>query len=122
MGEAEGLRAAQARLEDGDPLGALEVLRRLGDALRFRAAGQLLLGRAYYHCAQLERAQEALELSVALDPRNPEARFVLGRTLERRGRPREALKQLRIAAAVSGRADYQRHVDALVATLGSAAA
>ncbi|MFC5995832.1 CDC27 family protein [Pseudonocardia hispaniensis] len=122
MGEAECLRVAQARLEEGDPLGALEVLRRLGPGPRSRATAQRLLGRAYYHCAQLDRALEALRLAVGLDPADTQARFVLGQTLHRLGRPREALKHLRIAAAISGRPDYQQRVDALVAARGSAAA
>jgi tetratricopeptide (TPR) repeat protein len=117
----EQLRAAEERLADCDPLGALEVLRPLGDALRSQPTGQLLLGRAYYLCNELQRAQEALERAVALDPRDGEARFALGRTLERRRLRREALHQLRLAAALTGREEHRQRADAVASALREAA-
>lgn len=121
MGEVERIGSAQQHLDDGDPLGALDVLRSLGDDLHGHATALQVMGRAYYRCAQLDKAQVALERAVALDPDDVQARFALGRTLERRSRPREALRHLRIAAALSGREDYQERVDAVVSALHSAA-
>jgi Flp pilus assembly protein TadD len=117
MSDAERLQEAEQRLVDGDPLGALEVLRPLLDSRRRHPPTLLLLGRAYYHSAQLVRAQAALERAVALDPDDTHARFVLGRTLERRCMFRDALLQLRLAAAISGRADYQERADRVATRL-----
>lgn len=68
---------------------------------------QLLAARAYYHSAQLHRAESALNKVVQLDPTDHYARFVLGRTLQRLGRPAEALTQIRMAAAMNPVPEYQ---------------
>ena len=59
MQETERYRLAEVYLEAGDPLEALRLLEPLADELRTHAGGLLSLGRAYYHSAQLARAQEA---------------------------------------------------------------
>jgi energy-coupling factor transporter ATP-binding protein EcfA2 len=46
----------------------LRLLELLADELRTHAGGQLLLGRACYHSAQLARAQDALERAVEMAP------------------------------------------------------
>lgn len=63
---------------------------------------RLLLARAYYHSAQLSRAE--LELRAILErwPVEDYAQLLLGRTLERQGRAAEAAPHLRIAAAMAG--------------------
>jgi predicted Zn-dependent protease len=63
---------------------------------------RLLLARAYYHSAQLRRAEEQLRLVIDRDPIEHYAHLMLGRTLQRQGRADEAAKWLRMAAAFSG--------------------
>ncbi|MFF1292607.1 MULTISPECIES: tetratricopeptide repeat protein [unclassified Streptomyces] len=48
---------------------------------------RLLLARAYYHSAQLGRAEEQLRQVIDRDPVEHYAHLMLGRTLERQGRP-----------------------------------
>ncbi|WP_405486545.1 tetratricopeptide repeat protein [Streptomyces sp. NBC_00096] len=83
--------ANAARVLDGVAASAPELL-----------APRLLLARAYYHSAQLSRAE--LELRAILDrwPVEDYAQLMLGRTLERQGRAAEAAPYLRIAAAMAG--------------------
>jgi hypothetical protein len=52
-----------------------------------------------------------LRLLVERDPTDHYARFVLGRTLERKGRPDQALPHLRMAAAMHPSAEYQEAVN-----------
>jgi predicted Zn-dependent protease len=63
---------------------------------------RLLLARAYYHSAQLRRAEEELREIIDRDPVEHYAHLMLGRTLQRQGRHDEAAPWLRMAAAFSG--------------------
>jgi Flp pilus assembly protein TadD len=110
MQEIERYRLAEVYLDAGDPLEALRLLEPLTDELRAHAAGQLLLGRAYYHSAQLARAQEAFERVVEMAPTDAYARFALGRTLQRRSRHLEAEVHLRVAAALDPRPEFRELV------------
>ncbi|MFC0110093.1 tetratricopeptide repeat protein [Kibdelosporangium aridum] len=65
-------------------------------------APRLLLARAYYHSAQLRRAEEQLREVVERDPVEHYAHLMLGRTLQRQGRHDEATPWLRLAAALTG--------------------
>ncbi|WP_432010813.1 tetratricopeptide repeat protein [Streptomyces cucumeris] len=65
-------------------------------------APRLLLARAYYHSAQLARAEEQLRAVIARDPVEAYAHLMLGRTLQRQGRDREAAGALRLADAFRG--------------------
>ncbi|MDT3396864.1 tetratricopeptide repeat protein [Streptomyces sp. B1866] len=67
-----------------------------------QVAPRLLLARAYYHSAQLRRAEEQLREVIARDPVEPYAHLMLGRTLERQGRAQDAEPWLRTAAALDG--------------------
>ncbi|MFB7512096.1 tetratricopeptide repeat protein [Streptomyces sp. NPDC056144] len=67
-----------------------------------QTAQRLLLARAYYHSAQLSRAETELRTILERDPVEHYARLMLGRTLERQGRPEEAAPHLRMAAAMAG--------------------
>lgn len=111
------VRLAEAYLEGGDPLQALDMLEPLHEELDGHSAGQLLLARAYYHSAQLGRAQATLEHLVELAPTDHYARFLLGRTLERRNRPAEALTHYQLALAMTGRAEYRDRVELVRARL-----
>ncbi len=68
---------------------------------------QLLAGRAYFHSAQLRRAERAFTRVLELDPADHYARFVLGRTLQRQSRLVEALAQLKMAFAMHPAPEYQ---------------
>jgi Flp pilus assembly protein TadD len=59
-----------------------------------------LLGRAYFHSAQLRRAEETLRRLVELDPCNGWAHEALARTLERQSRPDEAAPFRKLAQAM----------------------
>jgi Flp pilus assembly protein TadD len=110
MQETERYRLAEVYLDAGDPLEALSLLEPLAHELRRHAGGQLLLGRAYYHSAQLARAQDALERAVEMAPTDAYARLVLGRTLQRRSRHEEARVHLRVAAALDPRPEFRELV------------
>ena len=64
-----------------------------------RAAVELL-GRAYFHSAQLGRAEETFRQLIDLDPANGWAYEALARTLERRGRSDEAERHRKLAVAM----------------------
>ncbi|MFI5860121.1 tetratricopeptide repeat protein [Streptomyces sp. NPDC051546] len=65
-------------------------------------APRLLLARAYYHSAQLSKAERELRAVLERWPVEDYAQLMLGRTLERLGRAAEAAPYLRIAAAMAG--------------------
>ncbi|GGZ36620.1 hypothetical protein GCM10010387_33360 [Streptomyces inusitatus] len=81
---------------------AARILRGLVEEAPGQVAQRLLLARTYYHSAQLGRAETELLAVLELDPVEHYARLMLGRTLERQGRPLDAAPHLRIAAAMSG--------------------
>lgn len=81
---------------------AARILDTLADEVPEQVAPRLLLARAYYHSAQLRRAEAELRTVIELDPVEQYARLLLGRTLERQGRDTEAAPHLRLAAALSG--------------------
>ncbi|MEO3812724.1 tetratricopeptide repeat protein [Sphaerisporangium sp. B11E5] len=64
-----------------------------------RAAVELL-GRAYFHSAQLGRAEETFRRLVEIDPCNGWAYQALARTLDRRNRADEAESYRRMARAM----------------------
>ncbi len=105
-------RLAEAHLEHGEPLAAVETLEPMVDELNDVAAGQLLLGRAYFASAQLRRAQQAFERVVALDPTDDYAHFALGRTFERQGVVDSAITHYRLAAAMDARPEYHERLAA----------
>ncbi|GAA4535439.1 CDC27 family protein [Pseudonocardia xishanensis] len=92
-------RMAEGLLNGGRPLEALSMLTPRAEELLETASGAVLLGRAYYHSAQLGRAEKALTRAVALAPTDSFARYLLGRTLQRQSRYAEALPHLKLAAA-----------------------
>ncbi|MFK4071571.1 tetratricopeptide repeat protein [Streptomyces sp. NPDC029674] len=81
---------------------AARILDALADEVPEQVAPRLLLARAYYHSAQLGRAEAALRKVLDLDPVESYARLMLGRTLERQNRPDDAAPHLRMAAALNG--------------------
>lgn len=63
---------------------------------------RLLLARAYFHSARLERAETAVRDVLERAPGEYYAYLLLGRVLQRQRRHDEASGPLRLAAAMSG--------------------
>jgi len=96
--------------EAGDPLGAARILEPVLAAEPGNAGVRLLLARAYFHSAQLSRAEEHLRVLIERDPTDHYALFVLGRTLERQSRSAEALPHLRMASVMHPTEEYEETV------------
>ncbi len=106
MNLLEEYRRATFFFESGDPLGAARLLEPIVEAEPQNAAVRQLLARAYFNSAQLNGAEAQLRALIEHDPSDHYAHHVLGRTLERAGRFREALPHLRLAAAMHQQGDY----------------
>lgn len=101
-------RRATMCFESGDSAEAARLLEPIVEAEPANSAVRQLLARAYFQSAQLTRAEEQLRVLVDRDPSDHYAHHVLGRTLERLNRPSDALRHLRIAAAMyAGNDDYR---------------
>ncbi len=85
--------AAARELEGVLAEASLQPVNGTGDA-------QLLLARAYFHSAQLGRAERAARALIADNPADGYALMLLGRTLQRAGRGEEAAGYLRQAEAL----------------------
>lgn len=81
---------------------AAAILHALAGEIPDQLTPRLLLARAYYHSAQLSRAERELRAILELWPVEDYAQLMLGRTLERQGRADEARPHLRMAAAMAG--------------------
>ncbi|MFI9151573.1 tetratricopeptide repeat protein [Streptomyces sp. NPDC053367] len=99
---AERWERARLLFEAKDYAGAARLLAAVVEEVPEQTGPRLLLARAYYHSAQLSRAEEQLRIIVERDPVEHYAHLMLGRTLERQGRPQEAEPWLRMAAAFAG--------------------
>ena len=103
----ESFRRAEMLIARQRPLDALQALVPVLESQPDSASVQLLAGRAYLNSAQLERAEAAFARVVDLDPADHYARFALGKALHRQGRLGEAHAQLKMAAAMDPRPEYQ---------------
>ncbi|MEU3526835.1 tetratricopeptide repeat protein [Streptomyces sp. NPDC038707] len=101
---AERWERALLLFDAKDYTGAARLLTTVVEEVPEQTAPRLLLARAYYHSAQLRRAEEQLRRIIDRDPVEHYAHLMLGRTLERQGRPEEAAPWLRLAAAFAGEA------------------
>lgn len=99
---AERWERARLFFDARDYTAAARVLTGLVEEVPEQTGPRLLLARAYYHSAQLRRAEAELRTIVERDPVEHYARLMLGRTLERQGRHEEAGSHLRIASALAG--------------------
>src|SRR5690349_16940703 len=97
----EEYRRATFFFESGDPRAAARLLEPIVEAEPHNTAVRQLLARAYFNSAQLNGAETQLRVLIEHDPSDHYAHHVLGRTLERGGRFREALPHLRLAAAMT---------------------
>jgi predicted Zn-dependent protease len=103
----ESFRRAEMLVARSRPLDALQALLPLLEHQPNDVSVQLLAGRAYLNSAQLRRAEEAFGRVLELDPADHYARFALGKSLQRQGRLHEAHAQLKMAAAMDPRPEYQ---------------
>ncbi|MGH3566899.1 MAG: tetratricopeptide repeat protein [Pseudonocardia sp.] len=103
----ESFRRAEMLIARSRPLDALQALLPVLADSPDDVSVQLLAGRAYLNSAQLKRAEEAFSRVLDLDPADHYARFALGKALQRQGRLAEALTQLKMAAAMDPRPEYQ---------------
>lgn len=99
--EVRRTRWAESLLAQGDPLGALTLLRPLLQTYPDDPNVRRLAARGYFHSAQLNRARLELERLVHDVPDDSYARLMLGRTLQRLGDDDQAASHLRIAAAMT---------------------
>ncbi|MFI9245286.1 tetratricopeptide repeat protein [Streptomyces sp. NPDC053086] len=99
---AERWERARLFFDAKDYAGAARVLAGLVEEVPEQTGPRLLLARAYYHSAQLRRAEAELRTIVQRDPVEHYARLMLGRTLQRQARHEEAERHLRIASALAG--------------------
>ncbi|MFE7755015.1 tetratricopeptide repeat protein [Streptomyces sp. NPDC057418] len=93
---------AQLFVEAKEYMTAARILGGLVEEVPEQIAPRLLLARAYYHSARLAKAEAELREVLERNPVEDYARLMLGRTLERQGRPAEAAPHLRMAAALTG--------------------
>ncbi|WP_457034175.1 tetratricopeptide repeat protein [Kitasatospora sp. P5_F3] len=83
-----------------DYSGAARILAPIVDADPENRAAVELLGRSYFHSAQLGRAELTFQRLIELDPGNGWAYEVLGRTLERQNRADQAARYRKLARAM----------------------
>lgn len=101
-------RWAEDRFAHRDYRGAARTLETLLDEAAERpddvghglAEARLLLARAYYHSAQLRRAEATARALLDDDPTDSYATLLLARTLERGSRHDEAAPLFRVAEAL----------------------
>jgi predicted Zn-dependent protease len=99
---AEKWRRAGLFFDAKDYAEAARIIEEIVAELPDQVDVRLLLARAYYHSAQLRRAEAQLREVIERDPVEHYAHLMLGRTLERQGRAEEAKPWLRIADAFAG--------------------
>jgi len=111
---AERYERARRMFDVGEYRSAAEELSSLVDAstleppLHGTTELLLLLSRAYFHSAQLHRAERVVRAVLADEPDEPYANLVLGRTLQRLGRHAEARPHLAMAELLGGYAPTGR--------------
>lgn len=86
----------------GDPISAAKILAPLAEAEPGSRSILELLGRSYFHSAQLRRAEQTFRTLIELDPCDAWAHIALARTLERQNREAEAAPYRRLHAAMAG--------------------
>jgi tetratricopeptide (TPR) repeat protein len=106
MAELTDYERARISFEMGNPAEAARLLAPLAETEPRNVSVRLLLARAYYHSAQLRRAEAEFRAVTELSPVEDYAWFGLGRTLQRQSRHADALPCFRIAAAMRPDPDY----------------
>lgn len=95
-------RRGERSFDLGDFFGAARILAPVAEQEPTNRTVLELLGRAYFHSAQLRRAEATFRKLVELDPVDSWAHCALARSLERQGREEEANPHRRLHAAMSG--------------------
>jgi tetratricopeptide (TPR) repeat protein len=116
MAEMTEYERAQVYFEMNDYMEAARLLEPFAAEQPHSVSVRLLLARAFYHSAQLRRAEAEFRAVTDLDPVEDYAWFALGRTLERQGRHAEAGPCFRLAAAMRPSSDYldaEKRADAI---------
>ena len=113
----EQFRRAEMLIARSRPLDALQALGPVLESQPNDVSVQLLAGRAYLNSAQLHRAEEAFARVLDMDPSDHYARFALGKALHRQGRLAEAQAQLKMAAAMDARPEYQEALGEVLARI-----
>ena len=93
---------AQLWFELGDPTEAARLLAPLAEQDPPNKSLLELLGRAYFHSAQLRRAEATFRALIDLDPCDDWAHIALARALERQARDDEANRHRRLHSAMAG--------------------
>ena len=94
-------RWAERLMTERDYYGAADLLETLIEREPEQtSAARMLLARAYFHSARLERARAAAAALLEDEPDNAYAAMLLGRSLQRLSRRSEAEGPLRRAAAL----------------------
>lgn len=99
--ETQRLRHAEELMGRRDPMGALRLIEPLLRDHPGHPDVVQLAARAYFKTAQLNKALVLAEAMVEVNPADFYARRLLGRTLERLGRPDEARAHLRLVDEVT---------------------
>jgi Flp pilus assembly protein TadD len=79
-----------------------ELLEDPGEVVHELTDVRLLLARALFHSAQLDGAIRVATELLEHDPNEPYAHLLVGRSLQRKGRPVEAQPHLRLAELLGG--------------------
>jgi len=106
MAEMTDYERAQVYFEMNDFAQAAQLLEPFAAEQPHSVSVRLLLARAYYHSAQLRKAEAEFRAVTELDPVEDYAWFALGRTLERLSRRDEAGTCFRVAAAMRPSPEY----------------
>jgi predicted Zn-dependent protease len=122
MNLIEEYRRALLYLKAGDPIEAARLLEAVETAEPGNSEVRLRLAMAYFGSAQLGKAEGQLRVLVDRDPSDHYAHHLLGRTLERQGRAREALTHLRLADAMASVPDYGTAVQRVAARVAAGVA
>lgn len=106
MAEMTEYERAHVHFEMNDYVEATRLLEPLTAEQPRNVSVRLLLARAYYHSAQLQKAEAEFRAVTELDPVEDYAWFCLGRALERQSRPAEAVTCFKVAAAMRPSDEY----------------
>ncbi len=98
----ETFARSKMRFDLNDPIGAAKLLAPLSEQEPASQSILELLGRAYFHSAQLAKAERTFRRLLELDPGDNWAHIALARSLERQNRDDEAAPHRRLHAAMSG--------------------
>ncbi|MEV6794713.1 tetratricopeptide repeat protein [Streptomyces sp. NPDC051320] len=99
-------RAAEQLLTARDPRGAIKLLDEVIAVHPENTAARLLRARAFFLAAQLRPAELEFQLVLEREPDNAFAHFALARTFQRAGRPDQARRHFRLAAALDPKPEY----------------